>query len=228
MSQTNREKRKEAKRKTRERARARGRAAVAKEKPGTPAAARFFEWPASYYLAQDAATQRGLDLLHREAILDRGAAGYPDLYEALAAGLPKDAPTAYVRFGDLPPDERSQIWGPAGSTHEEGVSVFAARETADGHYLLDLDNSLQHVLTAMAEDGQRPAYVARGRGVGRGTNGEPLLRDVDLEPLPDGALVITKTPSLILEDWNAERFGAPLEDVPELARYFEEGGPDAA
>ena len=229
MSTTNKQKRREAKKKAREqqargRARARGRAAAAKERPVVSAAVRFFG-RRSRNIIPDPETQREMEHARVAALRDRDAASYPGLYRALAAGVSKDAPKAYIRFGDLPPDERSRIWGPARTTHERGVSVFAARKTPDGHYILDLDNALQHTLTAFVVEGQRPAYVARGRGAGRGINREPLLRDVDLEPLPDDALVVTKTPSLVLEEWNADRFGAGLEDVPGLSRYFEEGTP---
>jgi len=97
------------------------------------------------------------------------------------------------------------------------------RRTVEGHYLLNLDNPLQVTLTTMIALSGRPAYLFGGRVCGRGTSGEPILRDVDyVEPLPDDCLVATKTPSLIVEDWNERRLGARLEDVPELSRYFEE------
>lgn len=180
----------------------------------------FFGWDAQYYLAQDYETRLGLDGCYREALLDRDAARYPDLYRKLAAGLSKDSPTTYLRFGRIPPGGRSRIAGPAPTSHEKGASVFAGRFTEDGHYLLSLDNTLQYTLTLMVVE--KKAYFVRGRRVGRGINGEPLLRDVDYtEPIPDDCLILTRTPSRALEDWNARAFGNRLEDVPELSRYFE-------
>lgn len=215
MSTTNREKRKQAKRKARERSKARTTTKAVTSSP----AARFFGWDPEYHAAQDHETRRGLDQIYREALLDRDEAEYPDLYRKLAARLSKDSPTTYLRFGRIPPGGRSRIWGPGGGSHEKGASVFAGRFTGDGHYLLDLDNTLQRTLVLMAAE--KKAYFVRGRRVGRGINGEPVLRDVDYtEPIPDDCLILTKTPSRELEEWNERAFGGRLEDVPELARYF--------
>lgn len=101
------------------------------------------------------------------------------------------------------------------------MSVFAGRFTEDGHYLLNLDNTLQYSLVLMVAE--KKAWFVRGRFVGRGVNAEPLLRGVDYtEPIPDDCLVLTRTPSRAVEEWNARAFGPRLEDVPELSRYFGE------
>ena len=210
MSATNREKRKRAKRKARERKKA---------PPPSPGmrAARFFKWDAAYYESVSAWERRELMRIYDEALEDRRNARRPDLYDALkAGGWAVEPRRTYLRFGDAPADGKSMRWGPtnANGRYERGVSVFSARTTSEGHVLLNLDNPLQFTLTSMIALSGRPAYLLRGRVCGKGTSGEPLLRDVDyLEPLPNDCLVATKTPSRIVEGWNERRIGGPLEDL---------------
>ena len=176
---------------------------------GVPRAARFFRWSAADYESASAWERRGLQRIYEEALADRRNARRPDLYDVLkAAGWAAEPRRTYLRFGGIPAGERSAKLGPSGhiQRREKGVSVFPARMTAEGHYLLDLDNPLQFTLTSLMALSGRPAYLFRGRVCGRGGTGEPLLRDVDYAVLlPSRCIVATKTPSKIVEDWNTER-----------------------
>jgi hypothetical protein len=99
--------------------------------------------------------------------------------------LPED--DLYIRFGSLPPNERSTDH--ATNTLEDGVSVYAAaREPApdDADYsdfhenptvmYEPYGNKIQQVLFLMFRD----TYLVTGDEVGRGTDGEPLLRNVEV------------------------------------------------
>lgn len=104
----------------------------------------------------------------------------------------ESAQQRYIRFGDIPEDERSTIGKSPNiyahimrtSDKEHGVSVFDAEWSEDmqrwaivnvGNYA-SLDGLLaQH----------RPAFLVTGREVGEGIDGEPVLRDVQIiEQLP--------------------------------------------
>ena len=205
VSTTNREKRKQAKRKARERSHGWKQAPTLS--PGRRAA-QFFGWGEERYQRFPGELLPTLLLGHKAALTDRRRAQIPNLYDELAAvGWAEESGQAFLRFGDVPPGERSGKYGPGGEIEkrEEGVSVFPTRITAAGHSLLNLDNSLQYHLLFLISVGA-PAYLLRGRVVGRGSAGEPLLRDVNYtEPLPSRSLVATKTPSEIVESWNTTR-----------------------
>lgn len=85
----------------------------------------------------------------------------------------------YLRFGSWPEDERSRNFAISGK--ERGVSVYPARyDTVSESWVYDLSDgdyapytmSLAHALW------RRPVYLVTGEEVGRGQDGEPLLRQV--------------------------------------------------
>lgn len=85
----------------------------------------------------------------------------------------------YVRFGDIPEDERS--YNSTDDCYEDGVSVYAAEissvpaaSDAAGMFVPVGSKTLQIMLLA-----QRDTYLVTGDEVGTGVDGEPLLRDVE-------------------------------------------------
>lgn len=83
---------------------------------------------------------------------------------------------AYLRFGDWPASERSGNYIDGG--YERGVSVYPLHvgpggvqpEVPASGPVMDLWDRL--------DDKSTPRYLVEGRAVGRGADGEPLLRDV--------------------------------------------------
>ena len=98
-----------------------------------------------------------------------------------ADALPVD-PTddVYIRFGDIPEDERS--FNHTDDCYEDGVSVYSAEvesvppeSDAAGMFVPVGSKTLQILMLA-----QRDTYLVAGDRVGTGVDGEPLLRDVEI------------------------------------------------
>ena len=90
----------------------------------------------------------------------------------------------YVRFGDIPSNEKSKIYrGEEEIGEENGVSVYPAFEL-NGNIVLGLTLPItrttlytqQHLL----EYDNRPCYLVSGDYVGSGTDGEPLIRNISI------------------------------------------------
>ena len=90
----------------------------------------------------------------------------------------------YVRFGDIPSNEKSKIYrGEEEIGYENGVSVYPAFEL-NGNIVLGLTLPItmttlytqQHLL----EYDNRPCYLVSGDYVGKGTDGEPLIRNISI------------------------------------------------
>ena len=229
MSTTNREKRKQAKRKARERR------VRARHKP-TPM--ELLE--GIRHLPEAERTRRGMALLEEGKISRRAVdrfimreasselawerdAFYPDLAERLAAdGWAETEKPVYLRFGELPEDGRSTT--EVGGIWEKGISVFAGRLTKAGHYVIKVASWGYAIeFLRLCEEEDRDAYFVTGKRAGKGGAKEPLLKTVvSCEPVPDGCVIAVPGGSCSLDRWNDRRFGGYLEDVPELARYFEE------
>jgi len=89
----------------------------------------------------------------------------------------------YIRFGDLPENERSTDH--SSGRKESGVSVYAAEsdtpddsaetDADEAHYLAGTE--LQTVFYLL----DRPVYLVSGERVGTGADGEPLIRDCEIE-----------------------------------------------
>jgi hypothetical protein len=80
----------------------------------------------------------------------------------------------YVRFGDIPNNELSKNY--LTEEYEEGVSVYEALEREDKISLLfpDLTGSACVSLSGVLD---RPAYSVEGELAGKGSDGEPLLKN---------------------------------------------------
>lgn len=84
----------------------------------------------------------------------------------------------YIRFGEIPADERSSIYGGDAGVigNKNGVSVF---ESMDGKIVLPLtiSNAAINDLWWFRSQG-RPVYEVEGDLVGVGACGEPVIRNV--------------------------------------------------
>lgn len=92
----------------------------------------------------------------------------------------------YIRFGEIPADERSKIYcgGYDVIGVEEGVSVYPAFKDINGNYAIGLTlpvtaNALR-TQQMLIEYDNRKCYLVKGNYVGKGSDGEPLIRDVEI------------------------------------------------
>lgn len=91
----------------------------------------------------------------------------------------------YIRFGEIPTDEKSKIYqGEIEVGTENGVSVYPAFKTDKGDIVLGLNLPItkttlytqQHLL----EYDNRPCYLIKGDYVGKDTDGQPLINNVSI------------------------------------------------
>lgn len=89
----------------------------------------------------------------------------------------------YIRFGNIPINGKSKVYnGEIEIGIEEGISVYPAFEDKEGNIILGLNLPItktslytqQHLL----EYESRPCYLVTGDYVGKGTDGEPLIKNV--------------------------------------------------
>lgn len=153
-------------------------------------------------LALERNIQSGLLDLRASVREDQEKASYPDLAKRLEeAGLMNEE--VYLRFGASPEGGLSRaVFG----YEEQGVSAFEGKRTVEGHYVLNLPNWYLHLtLLRLLREG-REAYSLRGRCVDKGSDGEPLIIDIEsVEPVPHDALIVSSPPSRALEQFNASR-----------------------
>lgn len=123
-----------------------------------------------------------------DEIQDRLDSGRYEPYDCAATrtslkegDLPTDLDTdVYIRFGDVPEAERST--NHIDGSEEAGVSVYAAEATvsnpeADVNAMyVPVGTKLQQILFLARRD----TYLVTGDEVGTGTDGEPLLHDVEV------------------------------------------------
>ena len=79
----------------------------------------------------------------------------------------------YIRFGDIPAGEQSTDYN-SGRTLS-GVSVYGCEHEGGVYYLAGTE--LQTVFYLL----NRPIYLVSGERVGTGSDGEPVIRNVDVE-----------------------------------------------
>ena len=113
----------------------------------------------------------------------------------------------YIRFGDIPSNEKSKIYrGEEEISEEDGVSVYPAFEV-DGNVVLGLTLPItkttlytqQHLL----EYDNRPCYLVSGDYVGKGADGEPLIKNVS---------VIKQLNNYRIKEINKQREQKPILD----------------
>lgn len=100
-----------------------------------------------------------------------------------AARMPvtRDDQDAYIRFGGIPDGERSR--NHADGHAEAGVSVYTARIVGvpPGSELPGVYTPAEARAPELASlVASRDAYLVTGREVGTGSDGEPVLRDVEV------------------------------------------------
>lgn len=150
------------------------------------------------------------NLIGTEVEEDREAARAHGQAKALkAAGTVPEK--IFLRLGELPKGPSRSVLG----YYEDGISVFAGAKTVEGHYIVKLSNKwLRSSLARFCATEDRIAYFVTGKVEGRGSDGEPLLRELrSVEPVPTEATVVAEPSSLALEEWNRRRLEEVLEDT---------------
>ena len=89
----------------------------------------------------------------------------------------------YLRFGNLPEGEKSKIWRIDECIGEQdGVSVYDAVISEDGKvsvgFPLPATASTLDTFISFIKYQSRPIFLVEGDFVGRGADGEPLIRNV--------------------------------------------------
>lgn len=135
---------------------------------------------------------RGLATMKDGARRDREEASYPNLARRLAgAGLSPSSGTVYLRLGEPAEEGPSRtVWGES----EDGLSVFEGLLTVEGHYLVQLPNwwLRADVLRFVGEE-EREAYFVCGERVGTGSDGEPLIGEVEsVESVPEESVIVAE------------------------------------
>ena len=91
----------------------------------------------------------------------------------------------YIRFGDIPENERSGIFH-AGElvNKEDGVSVYDAKIDDCGNVgvclPLPINANTLDTFRNLVEYENRPCYLVNGDYIGKGSDNEPLIRNVSI------------------------------------------------
>ena len=88
-----------------------------------------------------------------------------------------------ISFGNIPTNGKSKVYnGETETGIEEGVSVYPAFEDKEGNIILGLNLPITktslHTQQHLLEYDNRPCYLVTGDYVGKGTDGEPLIKNV--------------------------------------------------
>lgn len=91
----------------------------------------------------------------------------------------------YIRFGDIPTNEQSTIYrGDEEIGIEKGVSVYHAVINDNGDVeiciTLPITRTTLYTFQHLVEYDNRPCYLVDGEYVGRGSDGEPLIKNVKI------------------------------------------------
>jgi hypothetical protein len=91
----------------------------------------------------------------------------------------------YVRFGNLPPHEKSGIWKSDKLIgYEDGVSVYDCC-IDNGTYKLVIPTPLNisslYTIQGFIMYDKRKVYLVTGEEVGKGTDNEPVIKHVKIE-----------------------------------------------
>lgn len=90
----------------------------------------------------------------------------------------------YIRFGDIPDDEKSKIYyGEEEIGEEDGVSVYPAFEV-NGNIVLGLTlpitKSTLYTQQHLLEYENRPCYLVKGDCIGKDADGQPLICNIQI------------------------------------------------
>jgi len=87
----------------------------------------------------------------------------------------------YVRFGEIPTDEQSEIWcGDVKIGKEKGVSVYEALQDDNGKINILMPKLTYSACVSLSGCIERKSYIITGELVGMGSDAEPLLRNCKL------------------------------------------------
>ena len=91
----------------------------------------------------------------------------------------------YIRFGEIPTDEKSKIFrGEIEVGTENGVSVYPAFKTIEGDIVLGLNlpitKTTLYTQQHLVEYDDRPCYLVKGDYVGKDTDGQTLINNVSI------------------------------------------------
>lgn len=100
--------------------------------------------------------------------------------------IPKLSSTLYLRFKDLPDHERSGIYNNTGEEkigEELGISCYKGVVIDDEVYIImpHKQSTTYYWLLEEYNKGKIPLYIITGDEVGKGSDGEPVLRNVKIE-----------------------------------------------
>ena len=98
--------------------------------------------------------------------------------------LPKITDKLYLRFGQIPSNERSSIYkGDLGKVGEEiGVSCYRGVVIDDKVYIMmpHTASTTYYWLIDGYNRGEIPLYIIDGEEIGEGSDSEPLLKNVKI------------------------------------------------
>ena len=91
----------------------------------------------------------------------------------------------YLRFGEIPENEESSIYcGEQLVGKEKGVSVYPCIINSDETICIGLSlpitRTTLHTFQALLQYDNRPLYLVKGDCIGKGIDGEPLLKNVKI------------------------------------------------
>lgn len=131
----------------------------------------------------------------------------------------KSNKSLYIRFGDIPTNGKSKVYnGEIEIGIEEGISVYPAFEDKEGNIILGLNLPITktslHTQQHLLEYDNRPCYLVTGDYVGKGTDGEPLIKNVriikEIKPYrikqdkENNTYIINNTPNCGIAVYNEE------------------------
>lgn len=140
----------------------------------------------------------------------------------------------YIRFGDIPANEKSKIYrGEQEIGSENSVSVYPAFEDKEGNIILGLNLPITktslHTQQHLLEYESRPCYLVTGDYVGKGTDGEPLIKNVRIikeikhyrmkQDKENNTYIINNTPNCGISVYNEELKESEDEKIRKCVKY---------
>ena len=131
----------------------------------------------------------------------------------------------YIRFGDLPKGDYSQVHSFDELTYEKGISCYWAQWSEEyQRWVIDGGES-EHMLNPTQEMQDRPIYLLKGKYIGYGHDEEPLLQKDTIKILAKIQFNDVYDPTIgekYLEQY--PRLSEPYpewKDLKQKKRYFE-------
>ena len=179
--------------------------------------------------SEDERIRKALIRFHKSTIDIDGIKG-KDILDWLEKQGESDK-SLYIRFGDIPTNGKSKVYnGEIEIGIEEGISVYPAFES-NGYIAVGLSlpitQTTLHTQQHLLEYESRPCYLVTGDYVGKGTDGEPLIKNVRIikeikpyrvkEDKENNTYVINNTPNCGILVYNEELKESEDEEELEIA-----------